>query len=290
MSDQLYSSTDFWETLRLIIDLLFVAFIIYRVVLLLNRTRAMQLLIGAGVILILDVLARRLELMSLSWVITNVSSYLVFALIVLLQPELRRLVSEIGQMPIFQWINKQKGTSLDEICEAVIMMGRSKTGSIICILKEIKPQTIIDNAVRLDAHVTMELLVTIFQKDTALHDGAVLIENDRIVAASCYLPLSGNQTILKKTHGARHRAALGMAEESDALIIVTSEETGKISVLYRSEMLPSLRNKDIKPIMETVLNNQIRNLNEIDHLKSQIQSVSKDESEKASRSAQGKSK
>ncbi|MCB1172872.1 MAG: diadenylate cyclase CdaA [Leptospiraceae bacterium] len=253
-----------YDGLRLTVDLLLVAFIIYRVMLLINRTRAVQLLIGAGVILLVDLLARQLELMTLSWLITNVSSYLVFALIVLLQPELRRLVSEIGQMPVFQWLNRQHVTPLDPIVEALAIMAREKTGALICILQEIKPQTIIENAVRLNSDISSEILLTIFHKDTALHDGAVLIDADRILAASCYLPLSNNLNVLRKTHGARHRAALGMSEESDAVVLVSSEETGKISVLFQGEMVTGVKQQECRDIVHKILTGKIRHLGELD--------------------------
>lgn len=260
MFDLLEKPPGLLELLVVIVDLGLVTLIIYRVILLLNRTRAVQLLIGAALILLTDVVARWLELQTLSWVITNVSSYLVFALIVLLQPELRRLVSDIGQMGIFQWLNPIETTRLDSIVEAMQNMARTRTGSIICILRDIKSQGIIENAVGIDAEISAELLQTIFHKDTALHDGAVFIEGDRILAASCYLPLSNNTSILKKTHGARHRAALGMSEETDAIIVVSSEETGRISVLYKGEMRAAIKNADLKMLINQLLNGELRSL------------------------------
>ncbi|MCB1139482.1 MAG: diadenylate cyclase CdaA [Leptospiraceae bacterium] len=227
------------------VDIFVVAYLLYRIYMLLSRTRAMQLLIGFGFILILDLLARRLHLETLSWIITNVSSYLVFGLIVLLQPELRRLVSEIGRMPIFQWVNAPAVLPLDELTEAAISMARQKVGSIMILLREIRPQTIIDNAVRVDALITRELIETIFHKDTPLHDGAMMIENNRIIAASCYLPLS-NSRLLKKTHGARHRAAMGISEETDAVIIVTSEETGKITLMSNGQMYTPIKPDELQ--------------------------------------------
>ncbi len=223
------------------LDVLIVAFIFYRVYALISRTRAIQLIIGFSLILVLDIMARWLQLETVSWLITNVSSYLVFGLIVLLQPELRRLIGEIGRMPIFQWVTQSISVPLDDIVEAVKNMAADRTGSIICILREIRPQNIIDNAVALDANVTRELIQTIFHKDTPLHDGAIMVEGNRIVAASCYLPLSSSRT-LKKTHGARHRAGMGISEESDAIVIVTSEETGRISVMLNGEL------KSVKPL------------------------------------------
>lgn len=229
-------------------DVLVVAFIVYRMYLLLSRTKAVPLLIGFGTIMLVDILARQLRLETLSWLVTNVSQYLVFGIIVLLQPELRRLISEIGQMPIFKWVDPSQRVPLDEIIEAVKNMASTKTGSIIVLLQEIRPQTIIDNAVKVDSRITRELLQTIFFKDTPLHDGAVLIEGDRIVAASCYLPLS-NSIRLKKTHGARHRAAMGMSEETDAIVIVTSEETGKISVLLNGKLITPIKPLELKSFL-----------------------------------------
>lgn len=243
------SFKDLLQTLLIVLDVSIVAFIFYRMYILLSRTKAIPLLIGFGTILLVDILARQLNLETLSWLVTNVSSYLVFGLIVLLQPELRRLVSEIGQMPIFKWVDPSQKIPLDEIIEAVKNMGSTRTGSIIVLLREIRPQSIIEGAVRLDSRITRELLQTIFFKDTPLHDGAVIIEGDTIVAASCYLPLSDSGK-LKKTYGARHRAALGMSEETDAIIIVTSEETGKISLLINGEMISPVKPIELKSLIQ----------------------------------------
>lgn len=228
-----------------VLDVVLVSYLFYKVYILLSRTRAMQLLIGFGIIILIDFAARALGLETLSWIITNISSYLVFGLIVLLQPELRRLVSEIGRMQIFKWVNPPLSLPLDEVTEAVISMAQSRVGSIICILREIKPQGIIDNAVRIDSMISRELIETIFFKDTPLHDGAMIVESNRILAASCYLPLS-NSRALKKTHGARHRAAMGISEETDALVLVTSEETGKISILVNGEIHTPIKPPELK--------------------------------------------
>lgn len=251
------SFKDLLQSLLIILDISIVAFIFYRVYILLSRTKAIPLLIGFGTILLVDILARQLNLETLSWLVTNVSSYLVFGLIVLLQPELRRLVAEIGQMPIFKWVDPSQRIPLDEIIEAVKNMAATKTGSIIVLLREIRPQTIIDSAVRIDSRISRELLQTIFFKDTPLHDGAVIIEGDRIVAASCYLPLSDSGK-LKKTYGARHRAAMGMSEETDAIIIVTSEETGKISTLINGEMIGTIKPMELKSFIYENLSTAVR--------------------------------
>jgi len=235
-----------------VIDVLIVAFVLYRVYVLLSRTRAVQLLVGFGLILFVDLLSRSLKLETTSWLITNVSPYLVFGLIVILQPELRRMVAQMGMMPIFRWFSPPPPVPLKLICEAVRDMAQEKTGSLICILRENRPQGIIDNSVALDAVITPELLETIFFKDSPLHDGAVLIEGNKVLAASCYLPISHSRDI-KKTYGARHRAALGYSEESDAVIIVTSEETGKITVLKNGEM-HQVRQAMLEEILTELLN------------------------------------
>ena len=241
-----------------IVDVLIVAFVIYRVYILLSRTRAVQLLLGFGFILVMDVLAARLGLETTSWLITSVSPYLVFGLIVLLQPELRRLVGQMGRMPVFQWFSPPPEVPLAEITAAVQDMANNKVGSIIAILREIRPQGIIENAVPIDSRITSELLETIFFKDTPLHDGAVLVEGPKIVAASCYLPLSQARHI-KKTYGARHRAALGFSEESDAVIVVTSEETGSITLMKNGEM-QLVTAGDLRPMLNELL--RVKNLSE----------------------------
>ncbi len=248
------------ETVKILLNLLdiaVIAFILYKLYGLLSRTKAVPLLIGFGIIALSDVIARWLHLETLSWLVTNVSSYLVIGLIVLLQPELRRLVGEMGQMPVFKWINPSVKIPLDEIIESVRNMASTRTGSIIVLLREIRPQTIIDNAVRVDSRITRELLQTIFFKDTPLHDGAVLIEGDRIVAASCYLPLSDSSK-LKKTHGARHRAGMGMSEETDAVVIVTSEETGKISVMVNGDLHSTVKSGELKNLLQSYLTDRAR--------------------------------
>lgn len=217
------------------LDVLIVAFLFYRVYILLNRTRAVQLIFGMGLILIVELVSRKFDLLTTSWLITNVTSYLVIGLIILMQPELRRLAAEIGRMPVFQWFSPPPEVPLDEILTAVKDMALKKVGSIIVIMRKIRSQSIIENAVQINSTITSELLETIFFKDSPLHDGAVMIEGSRIIAASCYLPLSATRHI-KKTYGARHRAALGYSEESDAVIIVTSEETGKITLVKNGEM------------------------------------------------------
>lgn len=246
-------NTSFLDWIWIAVDIGAVAFITYRAFILLNRTRAFQLLFGVGLILAVDAIAQLINLKTLSWIIRNISSYLVFGLIVLLQPELRRLISEIGQTRIFRYFSRNPDVPLEAIAEAVKTMAAARIGSILIIVKSIRPDTIIERAVRVDGVVSAELLMTIFHKDTPLHDGAVFIEGNRLVAASCYLPLSDSRA-LKRTHGARHRAGMGMSEESDGVVLVTSEETGKISVMYNGELRTPVRPSELVPLVNYLLN------------------------------------
>lgn len=250
----LYSVDSVEEILLAVIDVLAVSIVFYKIYTLFSRTRAVQLLIGFGLILLADVFAQKLELRTISWLITNVTSYLVIGLIVLLQPELRRLVYEMGRMPIFQRFSTLPEVPVDEIVVAVKEMAHAKVGSIIVILRETRAPTVVENSVTLNATVTHELLETIFFKDTPLHDGAVLIQGNRIISAACFLPMSSALNI-KKTYGARHRAALGFSEESDAIIIVTSEETGKITVMKNGEM-QNVRGTLLIPLLQELLKNK----------------------------------
>ena len=242
---------DFQRILLLVLDIGLVSFLFYRIFLLLNRTRALQLLLGVILFMFASLLARYLELTMLSWVITNVSTYMVIGLLILMQPELRRFMSGIGKHDIFFWLKPRQSVPIDKVAEAARRMARERIGSLIVILRELKPQAIIDQSVILNADISAELIETIFSKKSPLHDGAIIIEGQKIIAASCYLPLS-NSRKLKKTHGARHRAALGISEESDAIVLVTSEESGNITIQVNGEILIP-RNRNWENILEELL-------------------------------------
>ena len=226
---------DFWHFLLVLLDIGLVAFLFYHILFLLSRTRALQLLLGVLLLILVDILAHYLELTTLSWIIKNISTYLVIGLIVLMQPELRRLAAGLERKKLFRWLYPSQSVPVEQILTAARNMAAKRIGSIIVILRNLRPTGIIERAVTLNAKISSELIETIFWKESPLHDGAIVIEGQRIAAASCYLPLS-NSPKLKRTHGARHRAALGISEESDAVIIVTSEETGRISVLRSGDI------------------------------------------------------
>jgi diadenylate cyclase len=237
--------------LRVILDVLIVSIIIYSFYITIRKTRAVQLILGIGLILLLGSLSNYLELELLDWIITSIRPALVFLAIVLLQPELRRVFSDITKSNILKLFLIKPVYDLDEIVDAVKTMSSSKTGAIIALAKDISLRDIIERSVQIDALVSSSLLLTIFKKNSALHDGAVIIEQNRIASASSYLPMSDN--LGTSTMGARHRSALGLAEETDAVVIITSEETGEISVCYNSEMIHPVKPFELKTLIIQLL-------------------------------------
>ena len=180
---------NFWRFLLLLLDISLVAFLFYQLLFLLSRTRAFQFLLGVLFLIFADVLAKYLELTTLSWLIKNISAYLAIGLIVLMQPELRRLVAGLERKEIFRWLYPSQSVPVDYILTAVRNMAGKRIGSIIVILRNLRPMTIIERAVDLNAKISSELIETIFWKESPLHDGAIVIEGQKIIAASC-LPSS----------------------------------------------------------------------------------------------------
>ncbi|MCB1143437.1 MAG: TIGR00159 family protein [Leptospiraceae bacterium] len=236
---------------RALIDIFIVTIIIYTFYLTIRNTRGVQLLLGIVLILVLGSLSNYFELELLDWIIASIRPALVFLVIVLLQPELRRVFSDITKSNIVNLFLIKPIYELDEIVDAVKTMAASRTGSIIAISKDISLRDIIERSVQLDAIISSSLLLTIFKKNSALHDGAVIVEQNRIASASSYLPMSDK--LGTSTMGARHRSALGLAEETDAVVIITSEETGEISVCYNGEMLHPIKPFELKTLVLQIL-------------------------------------
>lgn len=225
---------------RDIVDILLVAYIIYQLITLVRRTRAAQLLRGIVVLLIAYFLARELDLKTMNFILENVLSFGLLALVVVFQPELRRALESVGRSKVIPGLSLFTGNMSSreserwnracvEISDACEKMSKDMTGALIVVERG----TVLDEVIRtgtvLDSDVSAELLETIFYKGSPLHDGAVIVREGRIVAAGCLLPVSQRSNI-DKDMGTRHRAALGMSESSDAIIIVVSEETGTVSL------------------------------------------------------------
>ncbi len=211
------------------LDILLVALLIYQVLVMIRGTRAVPMLVGLLVVAVTFYLARIGELTTLNWVVSHVLPYLVFALIVVFQSEIRHVLADLGRRLTFFSGSASDSDAYDDIVLAANLFSQHQTGALIVIEREIGLRTHIESGVPLDARLSYDLLATIFRPSAPLHDGAVIVQKDRIAAAACFLPLSMNP-LLSTQLGTRHRAGIGITEETDAIAVVCSEETGAISL------------------------------------------------------------
>ncbi|HEY5132514.1 MAG TPA: diadenylate cyclase CdaA [Candidatus Krumholzibacteriaceae bacterium] len=219
-----------------VLDILIVAFLFYRLFLLIKGTRAAQMFIGLFLLIIVSFIARWLNMNALNWILSSLKTVWVIAFVILFQPELRRALSLLGQNRIIGYFIKvEESGTVSEIVKACHQLTQTGLGAIIAIEQDVGLRNYIETGTPIDARVTAELLVTIFTPPSPLHDGAVIIEKNRLIAAGCILPLSQNPR-LAKSLGTRHRAGLGLSEESDAVVIIVSEETRTISLAFGGKL------------------------------------------------------
>lgn len=221
-----------------LVDILVVGFVVYQAILLIKGTKAVPMLVGLGLVFVALVLSQRLELSALNWLISTFVSSLIIVIVIIFQPDIRRALTHIGQN-VMRGSEEEPVQVLEEVVRAAVALASRKVGALIVLERYVGLNDIIAAGVRLDAAVSRELLLSLFQTATPLHDGAVIIVNDRIAAAKCVLPLSGNFEMIKHL-GTRHRAALGLSEENDAVIVVVSEERGRISVAVEGRFMLDL--------------------------------------------------
>ena len=215
-----------------LVDILVVSVLIYEVLKLIRGTRAVPMALGGGVVAVLYYGSLWARLDTVHWLVRNLAGSIVFAVIVLFQSDIRRALAHFGHAPFIRYLAKDDVTedSVEELVIAATMLAADRIGAIIVVERQIGLRTHIEGGIRLDAVLTYDLLRAIFQTSSPLHDGAVIVQDDRVAAAACFLPLTVNQK-LSKTLGSRHRAAVGVTEESDAVALVVSEETGGISIV-----------------------------------------------------------
>jgi len=237
-----------------VLDMLVIAFLIYRVLLWLKETRAWSLIKGLVLILVVYIISNVLEMRTASWLIVNSLNVGLVAVLVLFQPELRKLLIEIGEGRVNKFLSlpDQKNITLRnkavrEILRAAEYMSGKRTGALIAIENEISLADIESAGISIDAVCSSQLLVNIFEDKTPLHDGAVIIRNDRITAATCIFPLTERD--IGRGLGTRHRAAVGMSEASDAEVVVVSEETGAVSIALNGALIRDLSLEEIKNML-----------------------------------------
>src|SRR5512142_1654558 len=213
-----------------ILDVLVVAFLIYQFLSLIRGTRAAPMLLGVSTLVIAFYAAHLIGLRTVDWLVTNVVPYAIFALIVVFQAEIRHALARLGRKLAFARMQSGNGLeSYDDIVLAANLFSQNQTGALMVIEREIGLRTHIESGVPVDAKLSYDLLATIFRPSAPLHDGAAIIRGDRVAAAACFLPLSMNP-VLSTQLGTRHRAGIGITEETDAVAVIVSEETGAISV------------------------------------------------------------
>jgi diadenylate cyclase len=215
-----------------LVDIVVVSILIYEVLKLIRGTRAVQMTLGGGVLIALFYGSRWAHLETTNWLIRNMVGYIVFAVIVLFQSDIRRALAHLGRAPFFRYFAKPESAeeSIEELAVAAGMLSSQRIGAIVAIERQIGLRNYIEGGIPLDAILTYDLLLSIFQPTSPLHDGAVIVQEDRVAAAACFLPLTVNPRLAKDL-GSRHRAAIGLTEENDSVAIVVSEETGGISVV-----------------------------------------------------------
>ncbi len=219
-----------------IVDILIVSYIIYRVILLLRGTQAIQMLVGIILITIIYFISSQLDLLALHWLLRTFLSSILLVVIIVFQRDIRRALTQMGKTPFQKNLNLA-ANDLGEIISAAVYMARRRIGALIVIERENGLRDYIDSGFLIDGNLLHELLVAIFFPMSPMHDGGVIIKDGRIHSAGCLLPLSHNPEI-NKQYGTRHRAALGLSEETDAIIIVVSEETQEISIVQGGKIIP----------------------------------------------------
>lgn len=244
---------EFFENIRFplkfgitdIVEIIIISFLVYHIMVWIKNTRAWMLMKGLLVILVFLLVAAIFKMQTILWIASNVLGFAVTALVVVLQPELRKALEELGKKNLlysvlpFETNKREEGIfsqkTAQEIVKACLEMGKVKTGALIVIAQNQSLNEYERTGIQIDAKVSSQLLINIFEHNTPLHDGAVVVNGNRITSATCYLPLSDNME-LSKDLGTRHRAAIGISEVTDSITVVVSEETGKISIAYESKL------------------------------------------------------
>lgn len=244
-----------------IVEILIIAFAIYQIILWIKNTKAWMLLKGILVLAAFILVAAVFRMYTILWIVQNLLPVMATAVVIIFQPELRRALEKLGEkqfVPSVVPFDKKNREScrfseetVDGIVEASFAMGAVKTGALIVVEQAIRLTEYESTGIRLDCLVSPQVLINIFEHNTPLHDGAIIVRGDRIVSATCYLPLSDNMTISKEL-GTRHRAAIGMSEVSDALVIAVSEETGYVSVALGGKLVRNVTPEYLKEQMEAI--------------------------------------
>jgi len=235
------------ESIKFIVEITVLWFVFYMLLLFIKGTRAVQVLKGIIIIVLIFLISKELRLEAITWILTKLFTISVIAFVIIFQPELRRGLARIGQFGMFSGQEQ----ALDEIAKAALILSKKKVGALIAIEREIGLKPYIESGIKMDSHITSELLNTIFSPNTPLHDGGVIMQGSMIAAAGCLLPLTQNPHV-SGTLGTRHRAAIGLSEETDAVVVVVSEETGDVSISVNGRLTRHLDEKEFSRVLSNI--------------------------------------
>jgi diadenylate cyclase len=263
------------SSLRLIdlLDIGIVAFIVYRVLLLIKGTRAMQMLTGLGILGIGFYISSMFELFTTHWLFSYFFDYLILIVIVLFQDDLRRALTHVGKNPFFSAASAEEEREMvDDIARAATRLARERIGALIVIERETGLKNFIDTGSRLESRVKAELIYAIFVPTSPIHDGAVIITGGKLAAAGCFLPLSKDPNIDKR-YGTRHRAALGLTEDTDAIVVLVSEEAGEAHLVKNGKITTNLNEQELRQSLAALLDLSRSQVNIPKRVRSWIQAV-----------------
>jgi diadenylate cyclase len=237
-----------------ILDVAIVSVVIYEILKAVRGTRAIQMAVGSALLVLMFYVSRWGNLQTVDWLMRNLLPYIAFAVIVLFQADIRRALAHFGRAPFFRYFLTQEGAeeSIEEIAVAAAQLSAARHGAIIIIERQIGLRNYIEAGLPLDAMLTYDLLVSIFQPKSPLHDGAVIVQNDRVAAAACFLPLTVNP-LLARSMGTRHRAAIGLTEENDAVAVIVSEETGRVTIALDGKIEGPFDSEQLKARLRVLL-------------------------------------
>src|SRR5207244_7002996 len=239
-----------------VLDILLVAMIIYEFLMLIRGTRAAPMLLGVAVLALAFYFARIGELSTLNWLLSTLFPYVVFALIVVFQSEIRHALARLGTRLSFSRSSSSEADAYDDIVLAANLFSQNQTGALIVIERDIGLRTYVESGVPLDARISYDLLATIFRPSAPLHDGAVIVQGERVAAAACFLPLSMNP-VRSTQLGTRHRAGIGITEETDAIAVIVSEETGAISLAVGGRIERDVTVEELRTRLSSLLHRYV---------------------------------
>ncbi len=232
-----------------LLDIFVVSVILYKLYLFIRGSRAAQMFVGLVLILIVSFLTRLFNMSAMTWIFDNLKTVWTIAFVIIFQPELRRMLIFIGQSRLIRYFVKVSSSkAFDEIVKAAIELSNRRYGGLIVVTRDMGIKAITETGIQIQAEVTSPLICSIFNPKSPLHDGALIIKNDVIEAAKCILPLS-HDTNIESHLGTRHRAAVGLAEESDAVVIIVSEETGKVSIAKEGRLILDLDKDGLRNVL-----------------------------------------